>query len=80
MCESYILLPIYISLCSPLQLALRRGDRLAVVSTAGDDRGWWKGQLQVVGASKKIGYFPKKYVKETRDDFAAFPLPTFSFA
>ena len=63
------------------QLALRRGDRLAIVSKAGDDRGWWKGQVQMQGASKKIGYFPKKYVKELREDSScSFALPNISQA
>ena len=83
-CISYLLLNFSCIVYSSFfpQLALRRGDRLAVVSKAGDDRGWWKGQVQVSGASKKIGYFPKKYVKELRDDFAAssFALPNFSHA
>ena len=48
------------------QIALKDGDRVAIVSKAGGDRGWWKGQVVNQGrsGSKKIGYFPMNYVKE----------------
>ena len=51
------------------QIALKEGDRVAIVSKAGGDRGWWKGQVvnqggRSGGGSKKFGYFPMNYVKE----------------
>ena len=48
------------------QIALKEGDRVAIVSKAGGDRGWWKGQIVPQGrqGSKKIGYFPMNYVRE----------------
>ena len=51
-------------------IELREGDRLAIVSKAGGDRGWWKGQVIPVSktGSKKIGYFPMNYVKEEEDN------------
>ena len=47
-------------------IALREGNRVAIVSKAGGDRGWWKGQVVPVSrnGSKKIGYFPMNYVRE----------------
>ncbi|XP_064650133.1 guanine nucleotide exchange factor VAV3-like isoform X3 [Lineus longissimus] len=41
------------------QLSLKRGDKVAIISKMGGDKGWWKGQL-----NGKIGYFPCAYVKE----------------
>ena len=48
------------------QITLKEGDRVAIVSKAGGDRGWWKGQIVDKG-SKKIGYFPMNYVKEEEE-------------
>ncbi len=30
----------------PNQLSLRKDDRVGIISRAGEDRGWWKGQLR----------------------------------
>ena len=30
----------------PNQLSLRKDDRIGIISRAGEDRGWWKGQLR----------------------------------
>lgn len=40
-------------------LNLRKGETVAVLSKAGEERGWWKGQIDT-----RIGYFPLAYVKE----------------
>ncbi|XP_061164201.1 guanine nucleotide exchange factor VAV2-like isoform X3 [Saccostrea echinata] len=47
------------------QLSLCRGDRVAIVSKTGSDKGWWKGEHCVSG---KNGYFPLAYVRELDDD------------
>ncbi|RWS13194.1 protein vav-like protein [Dinothrombium tinctorium] len=40
-------------------LNLRRGDRIAILSKSGEEKGWWKGQID-----DRIGYFPLAYVSE----------------
>ncbi|KAK3088015.1 hypothetical protein FSP39_013478 [Pinctada imbricata] len=47
------------------QLSLCRGDRVAILSKTGSDKGWWKGEHCI---TEKIGYFPLAYVKEDDDD------------
>ncbi|CAG2110284.1 unnamed protein product [Medioppia subpectinata] len=42
-------------------LDLRKGDRVAVLSKAGESKGWWKGQI-----ADRIGYFPLAYVTQTQ--------------
>lgn len=44
---------------SPNMLTLQKGDRIAILSKAGNQKGWWKGQLNGC-----VGYFPFSYVKE----------------
>ncbi|XP_064616127.1 guanine nucleotide exchange factor VAV2-like isoform X2 [Liolophura sinensis] len=44
------------------QLTLHRGDRVKIISKAGGDKGWWKGEKD-----QKIGYFPLAYVTEESD-------------
>ncbi|CAI9738615.1 protein vav isoform X7 [Octopus vulgaris] len=46
------------------QLSLRVGDRVAILSKAGGDKGWWKGKILHYG---KVGYFPLTYVREEED-------------
>ncbi|KAI0230095.1 Guanine nucleotide exchange factor VAV2 [Lamellibrachia satsuma] len=46
----------------PSQLSLKEGDRVAIISKAGGDRGWWRGQID-----DKNGFFPKSYVEEDSD-------------
>lgn len=46
------------------QLSLRVGERVAILSKAGGDKGWWKGKIVQYG---KIGYFPLTYVREEDD-------------
>ncbi|XP_038046645.1 proto-oncogene vav-like isoform X2 [Patiria miniata] len=48
------------------ELPLQKGDRVDIISKAGQNRGWWKG---AVGG--RIGYFPYTYVEE--DENAALP-------
>ncbi|KAG8191668.1 hypothetical protein JTE90_016456 [Oedothorax gibbosus] len=40
-------------------LSLKVGDRIAVLSKAGNQKGWWKGQV-----GENVGYFPFSYVRE----------------
>ncbi|XP_062582313.1 guanine nucleotide exchange factor VAV2-like isoform X3 [Saccostrea cucullata] len=47
------------------QLSLCRGDKVAILSKTGSDKGWWKGEHCVTG---KNGYFPLAYVRELDDD------------
>nr|XP_042895082.1 protein vav [Parasteatoda tepidariorum] len=47
---------------SPNMLSLQKGDRIAVLSKAGNQKGWWKGQID-----ENVGYFPYSYVKEIFD-------------
>ncbi|CAH8582970.1 unnamed protein product [Dicrocoelium dendriticum] len=42
---------------NPRLLSLKRDDRIAVLSRAAEDRGWWKGWLH-----GHIGFFPMSYV------------------
>lgn len=41
------------------QIALRAGDRIAILDKSSDNRGWWKGKL-----NGKVGYFPSEFVAE----------------
>jgi guanine nucleotide exchange factor VAV len=43
-------------------LSLRKGDKVAILSKAGQAKGWWKGQI-----NDRIGYFPLAYVTQTED-------------
>ncbi|XP_074653804.1 guanine nucleotide exchange factor VAV3-like isoform X2 [Tubulanus polymorphus] len=43
-------------------LSLQEGDRVAIISKQGEQRGWWKGMLD-----GKIGYFPCTYVHHEED-------------
>ncbi|XP_052719368.1 proto-oncogene vav-like [Crassostrea angulata] len=47
------------------QLSLCRGDKVAILSKTGNDKGWWKGEHCISG---KNGYFPLAYVRELDDD------------
>ncbi|XP_021378653.1 guanine nucleotide exchange factor VAV2-like isoform X7 [Mizuhopecten yessoensis] len=47
------------------QLSLSRGDRVAIFSKTGSDKGWWKGEHC---GSHKVGYFPLAYVREEEDE------------
>ncbi|XP_035216160.1 protein vav-like isoform X3 [Stegodyphus dumicola] len=47
---------------APNMLSLHKGDRVAVLSKAGNQKGWWKGQID-----ENVGYFPYSYVKEIFD-------------
>ncbi|XP_052720659.1 guanine nucleotide exchange factor VAV2-like isoform X7 [Crassostrea angulata] len=47
------------------QLSLCRGDKVAILSKTGSDKGWWKGEHCISG---KNGYFPLAYVRELDDD------------
>lgn len=40
-------------------LSLKKGERVAILSKAGEEKGWWKGQID-----NRIGYFPLAYVTE----------------
>ncbi|KAG1651347.1 Guanine nucleotide exchange factor VAV2 [Nymphon striatum] len=40
-------------------LSLHKGDKITILSKAGGEKGWWKGQIE-----QKIGYFPLTYVSE----------------
>ncbi|CAN7991478.1 unnamed protein product, partial [Ixodes pacificus] len=40
-------------------LGLIKGDVVTVLSKAGQEKGWWKGQIQ-----ERVGYFPWQYVQE----------------
>ncbi|XP_049272801.1 protein vav isoform X2 [Rhipicephalus sanguineus] len=40
-------------------LGLVKGDVVTVLSKAGQEKGWWKGQIQ-----ERVGYFPWQYVQE----------------
>ncbi|XP_022668184.1 protein vav-like isoform X2 [Varroa destructor] len=40
-------------------LPLTKGERVAILSKEGDERGWWKGHL-----NNNFGFFPKTYVQE----------------
>ncbi|KAI1280472.1 Guanine nucleotide exchange factor VAV2 [Halotydeus destructor] len=40
-------------------LSLVKGERVTILSKTGEERGWWKGQIE-----QRIGYFPLTYVKE----------------
>lgn len=42
-------------------LSLRKGDRIAILSKAAEEKGWWKGQID-----KRIGFFPLAYVSEIK--------------
>lgn len=44
-------------------LNLRKGEKVAILSKAGEEKGWWKGQID-----SRIGYFPLAYVNEIADD------------
>ncbi|KAK3592790.1 hypothetical protein CHS0354_009234 [Potamilus streckersoni] len=50
---------------STTQLSLARGDKVAVISKTGSDKGWWKGEHCTSG---KIGYFPLAYVREEEEE------------
>lgn len=43
-------------------LSLKKGDKIAVLSKAGEGKGWWKGQID-----DRIGYFPLAYVTEIKE-------------
>lgn len=43
-------------------LSLKKGDKIAVLSKAGEEKGWWKGQI-----GDRIGYFPLAYVTEVKE-------------
>ena len=43
-------------------LDLKKGDRVAILSKAGESKGWWKGQI-----NERIGYFPLAYVTQMQD-------------
>ncbi|XP_066293500.1 guanine nucleotide exchange factor VAV2-like isoform X3 [Branchiostoma lanceolatum] len=45
------------------ELSLQEGERVTILSKAGGDQGWWKGQR----ADGKMGYFPSTYVEEVDD-------------
>lgn len=47
---------------TPNMLALKKGDRVTILSKAGGKKGWWKGQI-----GERIGYFPLTYVTEISD-------------
>ncbi|XP_023241519.1 protein vav-like [Centruroides sculpturatus] len=47
---------------TPNMLALKKGDRVTILSKAGGKKGWWKGQI-----GERIGYFPLTYVSEVND-------------
>ncbi|GFY35885.1 guanine nucleotide exchange factor VAV3 [Trichonephila clavipes] len=47
---------------SPNMLTLHKGDRIIILSKAGNQKGWWKGQI-----GENVGYFPYSYVKEIFD-------------
>ncbi|XP_071155724.1 proto-oncogene vav-like isoform X8 [Mytilus edulis] len=47
------------------QLSLCRGDRVAILSKTGSDKGWWKGEHCTTG---KVGYFPLAYVREDDEE------------
>ncbi|GFU06550.1 protein vav [Nephila pilipes] len=47
---------------SPNMLTLHKGDRITILSKAGNQKGWWKGQI-----GENVGYFPYLYVKEIFD-------------
>ncbi|GIY52427.1 guanine nucleotide exchange factor VAV3 [Caerostris extrusa] len=47
---------------SPNMLTLRKGDRITILSKAGNQKGWWKGQI-----GENVGYFPYSYVREIFD-------------
>lgn len=40
-------------------LELVKGDIVTVLSKAGEEKGWWKGQID-----HRVGYFPFRYVQE----------------
>ncbi|XP_078685835.1 guanine nucleotide exchange factor VAV2-like isoform X3 [Branchiostoma floridae x Branchiostoma belcheri] len=42
------------------ELSLQEGEKVTILSKAGGDQGWWKGQT----AEGKMGYFPSTYVEE----------------
>ncbi|XP_078605121.1 guanine nucleotide exchange factor VAV2-like isoform X4 [Branchiostoma floridae x Branchiostoma japonicum] len=42
------------------ELSLQEGEKVTILSKAGGDQGWWKGQR----ADGKMGYFPSTYVEE----------------
>ncbi|XP_054717331.1 protein vav-like [Uloborus diversus] len=44
---------------SPNLLTLHKGDRITLLSKAGNQKGWWKGQIE-----ENVGYFPYSYVRE----------------
>ena len=46
----------------PNQLSLQRGDRVAILSKAGEDRGWWKGRLEHGTVSASILALYVKYL------------------
>ncbi|XP_060561933.1 proto-oncogene vav-like isoform X3 [Ruditapes philippinarum] len=47
------------------QINLKAGDRIAVLSKTGSDKGWWKGEHL---ATHKVGYFPFAYVREEDEE------------
>lgn len=47
------------------QISLKTGDKIAVLSKAGRDKGWWKGEHI---NTNRVGYFPFAYVKEDDED------------
>ncbi|RUS77444.1 hypothetical protein EGW08_014797, partial [Elysia chlorotica] len=53
---------------STSQVTLQRGDRVAIHSKTGQDKGWWKGENL---RTNRIGYFPLAYVAE--DEGSASP-------
>ncbi|CAI2357652.1 unnamed protein product [Caenorhabditis sp. 36 PRJEB53466] len=57
-------------------LSLRTGDIVVLLDTVGEDRGWWKGQV-----NNRTGFFPLSYVKEydaVKDGAQTPPTPTSS--
>ncbi|PVD22095.1 hypothetical protein C0Q70_17899 [Pomacea canaliculata] len=49
------------SATSTSQVTLKNGDRIAILSKNGQDKGWWKGENL---RTQKVGYFPLAYVDE----------------
>ncbi|KAL4219511.1 Guanine nucleotide exchange factor vav2 [Mactra antiquata] len=47
------------------QISLKAGDRIAVLSKTGSDKGWWKGEHCT---THRVGYFPFAYVREEEEE------------
>ncbi|XP_053380469.1 proto-oncogene vav-like isoform X3 [Mercenaria mercenaria] len=47
------------------QISLKAGERVAVLSKTGSDKGWWKGEHC---ATHRVGYFPFAYVREEDEE------------